>query len=361
MVRSQNTYNLLFQNVKKTALYFGIYFLTLKPLQASPYDDLSWDQVPEGTPVTTAISCAGGGIRGLYTLHIMEGIQKHGGNIYNAKYYAGTSTGGMISLGIAGGMPLADAIDIYSHRGNELFLKHYGGWFNWATVLFNEKYSYTGIERVQKEIFGEDTLFSSLEPHVIIPSYDIEGGANKDPCPYIFDSKNPRDETVKIWEVARATSAAPTFFEPFYGIPGHSLVDGGIFANNPSDVVIGNILDQYDSRNKGTALNGTYMISLGTGGFDQPIPRLTSRNMGLMEWATPISSLMMQAVSEKSHMITENLLGDRYMHLDGNLDREVALDANTSEDINFLRDSALAYIEKHPEEIDKAVKILNLR
>jgi hypothetical protein len=71
--------------------------------------------------------------------------------------------------------------------------------------------------------------------------------------------------TVRIWEAARATSAASTFFDSIsIGVPGQRFLDGGTGANNPVRHLWG---EAVDSLPRGELLpdNLGCLISIGTG------------------------------------------------------------------------------------------------
>lgn len=72
----------------------------------------------------------------------------------------------------------------------------------------------------------------------------------------------------KIWEAARATSAAPTYFSPMK-IEGNDYMDGGLEANNPSDLAWGEVNSMHQNNPGGkcpSTLGGVHhLLSIGTG------------------------------------------------------------------------------------------------
>jgi patatin-like phospholipase/acyl hydrolase len=103
--------------------------------------------------------------------------------------------------------------------------------------LADARYPSAPIERVLEQRFG-DTMLSQALTEVVIPSYDLSC-----PGPYFFKREYAKSETndwdVPMARVARATSAAPTYFDPAVlrapaGGVDHALVDGGTFANDPT-------------------------------------------------------------------------------------------------------------------------------
>ena len=114
--------------------------------------------------------------------------------------------------------------------------------------LFEERYDAGEIERVLRHYFG-DAMLSSALTEVVVPSYDLTA-----PAPFFFKRSYARDQThtwdVETWKAARATSAAPTYFDPM-NLPAfedegeHALVDGGVFANNPTACAYAEALNLY--------------------------------------------------------------------------------------------------------------------
>src|SRR5260370_76682 len=124
--------------------------------------------------------------------------------------------------------------------------------------LVRAKYKPDGLREVVQAIFGDRLLCDSTAP-LVIPSYNI--GEN---AVYLFKTPHHerlrRDWSVPMWQVAMATTAAPTFF-PAYSLPGDHvrLVDGGVWANNPSMVGVVEAVSMF-----GQPLEGIRLLSLGT-------------------------------------------------------------------------------------------------
>src|SRR5829696_1387249 len=151
---------------------------------------------------------------------------------------AGTSTGGIIALGVtapgAGGKPrysADDILELYAEQGDRIFSRsiwHRTRAFGNAS---EEKFPAKPLEEVMHEYFG-DTMLSEALADVLVAAYEIEVRA-----PWFFRSRaakdKPSDYDFPMRTVARATSAAPTYFEPLRletaGSPDYwALVDGGV-------------------------------------------------------------------------------------------------------------------------------------
>ena len=140
---------------------------------------------------------------------------------------------------------------IFESSGNRLFDALKG--------LSNERYSAEGIEQVLDEILG-DTKISEALCEVLITAYEVESG-----MPHFFVRSEARENESKDFLmrfVARATSAAPTYFEPAAKIGSEerlAFIDGAVFANNPTMCAFAHAMSiGYDE-------DDMTIISIGTG------------------------------------------------------------------------------------------------
>ncbi|NCP61718.1 MAG: hypothetical protein GW748_06000 [Alphaproteobacteria bacterium] len=346
--------------MKKTPFFFFIlvYAFLITTLSAS-FQDL-FQKEEERTPLKV-LSWDGGGIRGLFSLYVAKEVEKRMngvGLVEQADWLAGTSTGGIIALALAHGATLDEAINIYKNNGDKIFQKEGFSAWRWLKGLFDETYSDTGILQELKEVLGEETTLGDLEKGVIVTSYDIEGGENAVPGPYVFNSRKEEFQTVKLWEAGRATSAAPTFFEPYYGFPNRSLIDGGVVLNHPGDVALDEISSLYPRNQRENVIFNIDMLSFGTGLFYSPMTREDSKDMGKLDWAGPISGLMMQGVSQVTDTSLRNTLGSHYVRLNATLDRPIPLDGVSETEIAELEHVALEYVKNNPKQIERAARLM---
>jgi patatin-like phospholipase/acyl hydrolase len=249
------------------------------------------------------LSIDGGGIRGIIPAVILDQIEKSKGKPVAELFdlIAGTSTGGIIAVCLTkpgnGNKPEYSALDIvklYEKEGSKIFNKTL-----WKSVmslgnLVDEKYSHKGIEEVLQTYLG-DTRLSQCLTEVIIPCYETERRFT-----FFFKSHKAKSDATynyMLREVARSTSAAPTYFEPSKVIAEppvnyYSLIDGGVFANNPA-------MCAYVEAKKIFGEEEDFLVvSLGTGELNRRIAYDDAKNWGLAYWARPLLNVVFDGVSD---------------------------------------------------------------
>ena len=252
------------------------------------------------------LSIDGGGIRGLIPAMVLAEIEKRTGKRIAQLFdlIAGTSTGGILALGLtkpgAGGKPRWTAeqgVELYREQGGKIFDRSVWHRIRSLGNLAEEKYPAGPIEEVLQEFFGNTRLSEALKD-VIVTSYEIERR-----IPFFFKSRYASDPAKKadydfpMWQVARATSAAPTYFEPFKIDTNKqadywALIDGGVFANNPA------MCAYAEAKATRKDAQDFLVVSLGTGELTRPLPYDQATGWGLALWAQPILSVMFDGVSD---------------------------------------------------------------
>jgi predicted acylesterase/phospholipase RssA len=122
-----------------------------------------------------------------------------------------------------------------------------------------------------------------------------------------------------MWQVARATAAAPTYFEPLKldtrAIAGfYALVDGGVFANNPA-------MCAYADAHRFEEGAEIVIVSLGTGQLERPIRYEDAKDWGMLEWARPVLDVVFDGVADTTDYELRQLMSDdRYFRLQTTLD-----------------------------------------
>jgi uncharacterized protein len=308
-------------------------------------------------PGKTILTIDGGGIRGVIPAVLLAAIEERAKEPISKLFdvIAGTSTGGILALGLscpdASGGPRFKAdelVGMYRDQGKTIFPHEFLGFIR---QLFEPKYSEEGRRKVLSERFQEARLKETLT-EVLITSYDIEGRR-----PVFFRTalalEKPETHDFAMRDVALATSAAPTYFRPVRlpsGEPGRGdmvLVDGGVFANNPSMV---GFVDQTGAQGES---EGTLMVSLGTGELTKAIPYKKAKRWGLIGWGPRILDVVFDGVTESVQYEAETVIGDGYRRYQVRLDEdEEAMDNVSRANVDALIDLAEVLVKKRSADLD---------
>ncbi len=170
------------------------------------------------------LSIDGGGIRGVIPAVVLEYLEHVTGKSVSSCFdlVVGTSTGGIIAAGLtvpdSSGKPkysASDMLEIYTKHGGEIFERSFWRGITSLGGLADEQYSEERLEQLLADYFKDTTLKDCLKP-IVLTTYDIERRK-----PYFFKTRRAKDQPDRnhyLRDATRATSAAPTFFEPEEGI-----------------------------------------------------------------------------------------------------------------------------------------------
>lgn len=315
------------------------------------------------------LSIDGGGIRGIIPALVLAEIElkaeRPACELFDL--IAGTSAGGIVALGVTvpgqDGKPLHSAeelADFFVTDGPKIFSRSLLRTIETVDGLLEEKYSASGLEAALKDNLGDAPLSEALSD-VLITSYDIQGHE-----PFFFKSLQAREGLARNYPmrvVARATSAAPTYFEPEHVIPpvvlpgepsDYALVDGGTFANNPA-------LCAYAEAMRDHPGTDILVVSLGTGRLTESIPFSKAGHWGLVEWARPLLGVIMDGSSAAIDYQLDQLLGRDVRHfrfqavLEGVSD---SLDEASNANIEGLRGLAEKLIKESAAQIAAVCELL---
>ncbi len=279
----------------------------------------------------------GGGLRGIISARLLQRLEDEYGLPHwyrRAELVGGTSTGGIIALGIGAGYSAADLVDFYRVEGPKIFRDSWLDDLHDLGNLIGAKYSTEPREIALTAHFGTLALenlpksgVADLNPKqkTLVTSFDLcnEAGTTSGTDawkPKIFHNFPgiDSDGTLSVVKAALYTTAAPTYFPSVDG-----YVDGGVFANNPSMVCLGQALDA--QRGPGVALTDLRLMSVGTG-FVTRVIRQQVADWGVAQWARPLIDLLQDGVSDIARYQCRQLLGDRFNRLQPVLTQSFALD-----------------------------------
>jgi patatin-like phospholipase/acyl hydrolase len=294
----------------------------------------------------------GGGIRGIIPALVLTEIERRSGRRIFELFdlIAGTSTGGILACALCAPDPLPaeQLVPIYEEEGPTIFDRSVWQRIRSAEGLLDEKYDAGALDRAL-ERFLSDKRLADTKPELLIPAYNMG-----EPGPYFFKSRKAREEgeDFALSVVARATSAAPTYFEPL-PVADHALVDGGVFAANPAMCALAEVL-------RSGPLDDVRLLSLGTGQRTRQRTFADVKDWGLVEWARPIIDVVFDGVSDAVHYQLLHALGEeRYWRLQTELTlASDDLDDASADNLRDLRIQAERLIKAESAKIDAAIAAL---
>lgn len=250
------------------------------------------------------LSIDGGGIKGIAPASLLANIEEKT-NKKIIDYFdliVGTSTGGIIALGLGLGFSAREILSLYLDNGDKIFKKQF-----FLKSLFGARapvYEPIALRTLLKEKF-KGKLLGQSKIRLVIPSFDI---VNNTVCMF-KTSHHPRlqmDYTMQAEDVALSTAAAPYFFPPHKTVEDRFLVDGGMFANNPTlvGVVEGLSLLEWPKEE-------IQVLSLGCSEETPEYSKLAGKKSGLLHWRSGLIDLAFNSQSSYSLGAAKLLLDDR--------------------------------------------------
>ncbi len=289
------------------------------------------------------LSIDGGGIRGLIPAIVLAEIerrtQRRTAELFDL--IAGTSTGGILACTLArpgaDGRPLYSAEELtqlYVSEGPKIFHRSLLKTLTSVDGVLDERYDSRGLIDALRRYLG-DAKLSDVLVGVFVTAYDIEGR-----FAFFFRSDRAKADPAydfALSDVAHATSAAPTYFEPALvsdagGACRYPLVDGGVYAANPS------MCAYVDLVKGGREPDVDVLASLGTGSATRPVSYDDARDWGQLGWVRPLIDILLSGASETVDFQLSHLLGDRYVRLQQRLETASDdLDDASEENLRALR------------------------
>lgn len=314
-------------------------------------------------PCVRVLSIDGGGIRGIIPTLVLAELERRTEQPTAQLFdlIVGTSTGGILALGLArpapdgGSTPAHTARDLtqlYEREGTTIFSPRFKALRSlWG--FFRPKYSSRGLEAVLTRYF-DDALLSEALTLVEIPAYEIEERKH-----FFFRSAV---HTFRMRDVARAATAAPAYFspvtlpiEPRFNAKGYvALIDGGVFANNPAPYALASAaLVRPGSQD-------VLIVSLGSGAMPRAMPYDQAWSWGLLGWAAPLISMIFSdhGVEEAFHHV---LPPGRYVRFQtGPAGFRRDLDDASPENVQALKQAAEQLIQERAAELTGVASLLRL-
>jgi uncharacterized protein len=322
-------------------------------------------------PAYRVLAVDGGGVRGIIPALVLAAIEDLTKRPIHQLFdlVSGTSTGGILALGLtkpgSDGKVEKSALDVvrlYEEEGSAIFPSSFLQGLHLGAIR-GSKYDCAGIESTLTKYFGDARLQDALTP-VLIPSYDIEKQT-----PIFFKSlkakANPSEYDFPMREVARATSAAPTYFTPLKietadPLNYYALVDGGLGAGNPALCAYAEAVKLGQIGEGGIAL-----LSLGTGELRRIYPYDDACKWGQLEWAQPVIDIVMQGSNTAIDYQLQQILQpagpqQNYFRLQVELSASGAnMDDARASNLKALMDLTQDYLD-HPDTKDKLQRVCDI-
>uniref|UniRef100_A0ACB8FP94 85/88 kDa calcium-independent phospholipase A2 n=1 Tax=Sphaerodactylus townsendi TaxID=933632 RepID=A0ACB8FP94_9SAUR len=320
------------------------------------------------------LSLDGGGVRGLVLIQFLIAIEKIAGKPIRELFdwIAGTSTGGILALSVAQGKPMDYMRCLYFRMKDEVFRG-------------SRPYESEPLEEFLKKEFGEYTKMTDFKkPRVMLTATLCD----RQPAElHLFRNYNPPEAKAKsrykttasfpeltkpedqvMWQAARSSGAAPTYFRPI-----GRFLDGGLLANNPTLAALTEINDYNQSLIlKGKAYEVkklSVVVSLGTGRAPQvPVssvdvfrPSNPWELARTVYGAKELGKLVVDCCTDSDGPVVDHskawceMIGARYFRLNPQLENDVMLDeVSDTILVNLLWETQL-YIYQHWNEIKQLV------
>jgi patatin-like phospholipase/acyl hydrolase len=307
----------------------------------------------------------GGGMRGLIPAIVLADLERRTGRRTAEMFdlIAGTSTGGILACGLTrpgdGGAPVftaADLIGLYESEGPEIFHRSLLKRIESVDGYVDERYDDIGLNAALRR-YLDGTRLSEAVTDLFITAYEIERREA-----FFFRSSRARTDPTydfSFVDTARATSAAPTYFEPVRvsdvaGAASYALTDGGVFALNPAmcafaELAAGGRRDEIE-----------LVVSLGTGSHTRRLPFEDVRGWGQLEWARPLVDVVFDGVAQTVDFELGQLLGpERYVRFQTRL-TEASDDLDDAGDRNLeaLRREGSRLVEERAADLERVAGLL---
>lgn len=284
------------------------------------------------------LSIDGGGTRGLIPATILDCIEKDFGKspLDLFDLFAGTSTGGIICIGLAAGLAPSILVDLYLNKSAQIFSETFIDRLTNLDEHLQANYQSTKLKKILQDLFQNKTLgdlhddanFGGKGKHLMVCSFDLapdkSSDRNRNYRPVIFNSSFIKCRDVKLSDLALMTSAGPTYF-PIYN---QQYIDGGVALNNPSMAALTFAINAHDDgidylypdgKNKGLNLKFAdlqlFSLSTGTGNLNRiEKKQIKTGNWGNIQWIKYLPDLITETNMQSTIYYVKQVLNDDQMY-----------------------------------------------
>lgn len=253
------------------------------------------------------LSLDGGGIKGVFPAAFLTTIEEQIGTPIG-KYFdliVGTSTGGILALGLGLGYSAKELLKFYEDLGPKVFTVSLS--MKLLGRLGLPKYSPDPLRRALTKKFAKRRLGES-STRLMIPSMNMDSGEV-----HVFKTAHhprlERDYKESVVEIAMATAAAPTYFPPHMSSSGIPFIDGGMWANSPVGFAVVEAIGVL-------GWERTILEVLSLGCTSTPFNQQLNWSLGSGElfWARKTSHTFMSGQESGSIGIAKLLAGEEHIH-----------------------------------------------
>lgn len=325
----------------------------------------------------------GGGICGTFTASVLDYWERTTGRNIATHFdlIAGTSTGGILAIGLGIGLRAEHLLNFYKTDGTKIFPNTSGTHSILHSIRhwFESKFDQGVLETSIQNAFAptQKTHLNQSRTRLLVPAYD----SVSDQMVLFRTPHGSNAGGVPLWEcvkVALATSAAPTYFNPVQ-IGTYKAIDGGVWANSPTTAAYAEAVHELGispDRIEILSVGTTY----GTKLLGQPMtvdskfleallrPFLSGLKgwvmrmllglllkkpktlHGILGWLPNIAAFLMKAQAQTSGHVIERILGERYVRVD---EPTLDLTLDDSESISLLTNLGIKAAEREVEKVRK--------
>ncbi len=255
------------------------------------------------------LSLSGGGVRGLYTARVLEGLEQRAGVPLNECFdlIAGTSIGGIIAMGLALGRPAGEVRELVESASGQIFPSPVPLW-SAVRGLFRARVDVEPLRAVVERVVGVDTRLSDLRTPLLVPAVALTAGAAQ-----LFRSAHHGAHSMhaqtRLVDVALTTAAAPLIF-PAATIGNAQYLDGGLIAHAPDALALHEAQAFFGKRS-----DDIFMLSVGTTQDLTALAAGGNPSRGLLYWmrGTRFADVVVGAQQSLSLQVARETLGERHI------------------------------------------------
>lgn len=315
----------------------------------------------------------GGGIRGLIPALLVQQLDQELNLLERVDLFAGTSTGGLVAIGLASDVPVSSLVDIYMTKGAEVF----DPYVSLVTVppqelidiypeaellpagLLQVKYIDAGLKKLVEQTFPADKTLRELSRKLLVTAFDLYQDKRKAWAPIsLTNLPGYNTDDILVLDAALSTTAGPVYFPPHvFDHKGEkkALIDGGVYANNPSMLAAASVMASGTLKQRGLAFENIKLLSLGTGFTRNSIPPqnlLPLNSYGVLAWMLPVTlpptpqfpllEILMDGVSGIDTFQCEQILGNNFRR--GNVQLTQPINPDDYQKVDALKKMTETYM-----------------